>query len=34
MQQRDLNAEPRWADEAKWVEEQSRTGAKMAMAAE
>jgi alpha-beta hydrolase superfamily lysophospholipase len=31
---RDLNAEPRWADVAKWVEEQSRTGAKMVMAAQ
>jgi alpha-beta hydrolase superfamily lysophospholipase len=31
---RDLNAEPRWADVAKWVEEQSRTGAQMAVAAE
>jgi alpha-beta hydrolase superfamily lysophospholipase len=31
---RDLNAEPRWADVAKWIEEQSRTGAQMAVAAE
>ena len=31
---RDLNAEPRWADVAKWIEDQSRSGAQMAMAAE
>jgi acylglycerol lipase len=31
---RDLNAEPRWADVAKWIEEQSRSGAQMAVAAE
>jgi alpha-beta hydrolase superfamily lysophospholipase len=31
---RDLNAEPRWADVAKWIEEQSRSGAQMAVAAQ
>jgi acylglycerol lipase len=31
---RDLNAEPRWADVAKWIEDESRSGAQMAVAAE
>ena len=31
---RDLNAEPRWADVAKWIEDQSRNGAQMAVAAQ
>jgi alpha-beta hydrolase superfamily lysophospholipase len=31
---RDLNAEPRWADVAQWIEEKSRRGMEMAMAAE
>ena len=31
---RDLNAEPRWADVAKWIEDQSRSGAQMAVAAQ
>lgn len=31
---RDLNAEPRWADVAKWIEDQPRTGPQMAVAAE
>jgi acylglycerol lipase len=31
---RDLNAEPRWADVATWIQEQLRTGAQMAVAAE
>lgn len=31
---RDLNAEPRWADVARWIEDQSRQGAQMAVAAE
>jgi len=31
---RDLNAEPRWADVAKWIEDQPCSGAQMAVAAE
>jgi hypothetical protein len=31
---RDLNAEPRWADVAAWVEEKSRRGMEMIMAAQ
>ena len=31
---RDLNAEPRWADVAKWIEQQQHTNAQMALAAE
>ena len=31
---RDLNAQPRWADVATWIEEQPRTGPQMAVAAE
>jgi acylglycerol lipase len=31
---RDLNAEPRWADVARWIEQQSRRGVEMATAAE
>jgi alpha-beta hydrolase superfamily lysophospholipase len=31
---RDLNAEPRWADVARWIEQQSDRGVEMAAAAE